>query len=57
MASTPGFDDVAFINPDGSKVLVAYNNSPIRQWFAVSWRGYTLPYALAPPATVTLIWK
>ena len=36
---TPGLDDVAVENPDGSKVLIAYDNStqPVR--FQVGWRG------------------
>lgn len=54
---TPGLDNVAFIDPNGSKVLVATNNAPIKQRFAVSWHGYVLTYTLAPSATVTLIWK
>ena len=36
---TPGLDDVAFRNPDGSLVLVAYDNSPAPANFAVAWRG------------------
>jgi O-glycosyl hydrolase len=54
---TPGLDDVAFRNPDGSLVLVAYNNasSPIR--FAINWRARTLGYALPAGATVTFVWN
>ncbi len=54
---TPGLDDVAFRNPDGSLVLVAYDNSaaPIR--FAVNWRARALRYELAPQAMVTLVWN
>ncbi len=32
---TPGLDDVAFLNPDGTRVLVAYNGSPAPITFAV----------------------
>ena len=53
---TPGLDDVAFRNPDGSIVLVAYDNAaaPIR--FAIAWRGRALQYELSPGATATLVW-
>jgi glucosylceramidase len=54
--ATPGLDDVAFSNPDGSKVLVAYNNSRKAIRFGVQWRGRWLAYALAPEATVTFEW-
>lgn len=55
-AASPGLDDVAFLNPDGSHVLVAYNNStsPIR--FAVSWNGRAFTYSLPAKATVTFHW-
>jgi len=53
---TPGLDDVAFLNPNGSRVLVAYNNSagPIR--FAVAWQGRSFTYRLPAAATVTFVW-
>ncbi len=55
--ASPGLDDVVFVNPDGRKVLIAYNNSlaPIR--FAVVYRGASLQYALPARATVTLVWR
>jgi glucosylceramidase len=53
---TPGLDDVAFLNPDGSHVLVAFNNStrPIR--FGVAWAGRGFTYSLASKAMVTFRW-
>jgi glucosylceramidase len=54
---TPGLDDVAFRNPDGSLVLVAYDNAPFTARFAVRWRGRVLTYALAPGAMATLVWN
>jgi glucosylceramidase len=53
---TAGLDDVAFENPDGSRVLLAYDNSdrPIR--FAVDWHRYSFSYRLPAGATVTFIW-
>jgi O-glycosyl hydrolase len=54
---TAGLDDVAFENPDGSHVLLAYDNSarPVR--FAVDWHRQSFTYVLGPGATVTFIWN
>jgi glucosylceramidase len=54
---TPGLDDVAFLNPDRSKVLVVYNQSQVRRRFAVGWRTRTFKYALPAGATATFTWK
>ena len=54
---TRGVDDVAFLNPDGSKVLVAYNNRGRAASLAVSWHGRYLNWTLPGHATVTLIWR
>ncbi|MGZ4243712.1 MAG: glycoside hydrolase family 30 protein [Solirubrobacteraceae bacterium] len=54
---TPGLDDVALRNPDGSLVLVAYDNAPFTVRFAVRWRGRALSYALAPGSMATLQWN
>ena len=55
--ASPGLDDVAFVNPDGTRVLVAYNNStsPIR--FGVAWNGRGFAYLLPANATVTFSWN
>jgi glucosylceramidase len=52
-----GLDDVAFRNPDGTIVLVAYNNSAAAIRFAVAWRARTFTYQLPPRATVTFVWN
>jgi glucosylceramidase len=52
---SPGLDDVAFRNPDGSEVLVAYDNSSAPASFAVDWTGGWLTYRLAPGAMVTMV--
>ena len=54
---TPGLDNVAFLNPDGSKVLVAYDNAtqPVR--FQVAWNGEAFVYSLGAGATVTFTWR
>ena len=54
---TPGLDDVAFVNPDGSKVLFVYNNSPKAISFAVRWRGRAFTYTIPGRATTTLRWR
>jgi glucosylceramidase len=55
---TPGLDDVAFRNPDGSTVLVAYNNNS-ESWirFAVTAHGRWFQAAIPPGAMTTFEWK
>ncbi|HTP20974.1 MAG TPA: glycoside hydrolase family 30 beta sandwich domain-containing protein [Solirubrobacteraceae bacterium] len=53
---TPGLDDVALENPNGSKVLVAYDNSTQPIEFQVAWSGEAFTYTLARGATVTFMW-
>jgi glucosylceramidase len=53
---TIGLDDAAFLNPDGGRVLVAYDNSPAPIRFAVQWHRRWLAYRLVPWATVTFMW-
>lgn len=53
---TPGLDDVAFVNPDGSHVLVAYDNSSRPITFQVDWQGRSVTYQLPAEAMVTLVW-
>ncbi len=53
---TAGLDDVAVRNPDGSLVLLAYNNSFAPITFAVAWAGRTFSYTLPAGATVTFAW-
>ncbi len=54
--ATPGLDDVAFQNPNGSKILLAYNNSAKTIRFGVQWQKGWFTYRLAPRATVTFEW-
>jgi glucosylceramidase len=54
--ATLGLDDVAFVNPDGSRVVVAYNNSRAPIKFGVSWRHNYFTYTLPAGATVTFAW-
>ena len=54
---TPGLDDVAFRNSDGSIALVAYNNGKGPIQFGVRWRGRAFSYELPAMATVTFVWN
>lgn len=54
---TPGLDDIAFVNPDGRRVLVAYNNSTRAIRFAVTWHGLSFTYRLPANATATFVWN
>jgi glucosylceramidase len=51
-----GIDDVAVVNPDGSRVLLAYNNSSAPITFAARWRGRYFRYRLPAGATATFRW-
>ena len=55
--ATAGLDDVAFLNPDGSTALLAYNNASTATRFAVSWGGRSFTYTLASKATITFVWN
>jgi glucosylceramidase len=54
---TPGLDDVAFSNPDGSKVLIAYNNSRAPISFDVSSAGRHFTYTIPARAMTTFTWR
>jgi glucosylceramidase len=55
--ATAGLDDVAFQNPDGSRVLLAFNGSPAPVHFGVADDGRYFTYTLAAGATVTFTWS
>jgi glucosylceramidase len=52
-----GLDDVAFLNPDGSKVLVAYNNSSAPITFGVASDGSYFTYTIPASAMTTFVWR
>lgn len=52
-----GVSDVAFKNPDGSKVLVVYNAAASRQQFDVQWGGEWFSYTLPSGAVATFKWS
>ena len=54
---TSGLDDVAFLNPDGSKVLITYNNSTAPTSFAVQSDGRYFTYTTPAEAMTTFVWR
>ncbi|OON70102.1 hypothetical protein B0919_05010 [Hymenobacter sp. CRA2] len=52
-----GIEDVAFRNPDGSKVLIALNNGGSAQTFKVVWNGQAFTYTLPAGAVATYKWS
>ncbi len=50
-------EDVAFKNPDGSKVLVAYNGGGGSSTFQVNWNNESFAYTLPAGAAVTFKWS
>ncbi|MCA1697250.1 MAG: hypothetical protein LC749_22445, partial [Actinobacteria bacterium] len=54
--ASAGLDDVAIANPDGSKVLLVFNNSSRSQRFAVRSRRRSFRHRLPPQAMATFIW-
>ena len=55
--ASPGLDDVAFQNPDGTRVLLAYNNGIKPTTFSGEDDGYYFRYSIGPGETATFIWK
>ncbi len=48
--------NVAWLNPDGSKALVAYNQSGSTQTVHVNWGGETFSYPLPAQTSATFTW-
>jgi glucosylceramidase len=55
--TTRGLDDVAFLDPGGTLVLLAYNSGRSPARFAVRWRMSYFTYTLRPQATATFRWS
>ena len=49
--------NVAWINPDGSKALIAYNGSTGSQPITVNWGGESFTYTLPAQTTATFTWS
>jgi glucosylceramidase len=52
-----GLDDVAFLNPDGSKVLVVYDNSSVPIPFGAGSDGSYFTYTIPAHAMTTFTWR
>ena len=50
-------ENVAFKNPDGSVVLVAYNSAGSGNTFSVTWHGQVFPFTLPGGAVATFKWN
>lgn len=55
--ASAGLDDVAMRNPDGSLVLITYNNGRSAVQFSVAWKGRAFTYRLPAKATATFVWN
>lgn len=52
-----GLEDVAFLNPDGSKVLIVVNTAPLERSFAVRAGSRGFSYSLPAGAVATFRWR
>jgi glucosylceramidase len=55
-SDSAGIISAAFLNPDGSKALVAYNDSPGSISFQVQWGNQSFYYSLASYCGATFTW-
>jgi glucosylceramidase len=51
------FESVAFLNPDGSKVLIVSNSGGEEVAFALRWGGHALGYTLPAGTAATFTWN
>lgn len=56
-SDTPIIVSSAFINPDGTRVLVAFNNAASSEAFQVQWGSQNFSYTLPSLAAATFIWS
>jgi glucosylceramidase len=56
-SNTNGIVSVAFMNPDGSKALIAFNNTTKSNTFYVQWGTQAFPYTLPSFAAATFTWS
>lgn len=55
-SNNPAIATVAFLNPDNSKALIAFNNATTPQTFQVQWGTQTFSYTLPAFAAATFSW-
>ena len=51
-----GFVSAAFKNPDGSRALVVYNDTPAKQSVQIAWGGQSFTYAFKGLSGATFVW-
>jgi glucosylceramidase len=56
-SNAPGLISAAFVSPNRTLVLVAYNDSPTDKTFQVSWRQRSFRYTLPALAGATFTWS
>ena len=56
-SNTPAIASVAFLNPDGTTALIAFNNSSASQSFQVQWGARSFTYTLPALAAATFTWS
>ncbi len=49
--------NVAYLNPDGTRALIAYNTTASTQTVRVNWSGQNFTYALPTRTAATFTWK
>ena len=55
-SNTPSIVSVAFLNPDNSRALIAFNNATTSQSFTVQWGTQSFTYTLPSLAAATFTW-
>jgi len=55
-SNAAGVVSAAFVNPDGSKALVAYNDTTKKKTFQVVWGTQSFSYTLPPTSGATFTW-
>ncbi len=56
-SNADGVVSAAFLNPDGTKALVAFNDTPVSKTFQVEWGDRSFAYALAGYSGATFTWS
>jgi glucosylceramidase len=56
-SNTPAIASVAFVNPDGSMALIAYNSTTTSQTFQVQWGTESFSYTVPATAAATFTWS
>ncbi len=55
--SSDSVPNVAYLNPDGTRALIAYNNTGSSQTVRVNWSGQNFSYVLPTRTSATFTWK